>query len=702
MATQISPPSPVEPSSPSIPARRRFFHRTLSISDNFRFSRLPRYSFLGTETSEVDSEYPPQLPHIASDDSNGGDPEAAPGDDNAINAVIDTLPPSYDLASQPQDSTILGGGQISINPAQTPTEAPHIVHRYHIHNGFKNKPWATFCLFSHPPEAPQQKSQKLPRFLGGDDIKGVIELSLNGSQTVHSIDVTLRGRIITGSLDGEFYTFLNHRVCVWNRSFGDPRLVGKQPAKRFDGKLSGSYEFPFCFSFPTHVDIDTTYPVSFASNPSEAVSKPPLDPITSNTTSPTSPTSASSPSSPFSTSSLPSSMSPRSPALQIESPEHSPLPRSPPSSSRSFLMRSRRNKSIDHTHTPHSLHIPETVQEDPNATERARAQAQAQLESPALPAQQGGRLPQNISPIPQTFLERHIGVNVQYELGLVVTHGTFTPDSKVKTVIVYTPSVKPPVPSSLHQTGTPLPRPDVDPEGWYALPKLIIKGELLGERQVELGCTLSLAKPLCYARGTVIPCHLTITSVDMNALDLLAVPKSAPLVRLMRRVRYRQDSSAGPDSLEPTVRSSSFNGIGAGVLPMPVTRSHKRRASDPGTKNSVESGGMADVVEEMGVAKWSLKTKQDAEGSFRVLEGEIVLGKELQPSCGFALFNVQYTVDMLTFVSKLFEPNRQVVRGVVDQKADPRARVLLSQPVEIATLPYEVNTSMGRAVSSSS
>ena len=66
----------------------------------------------------------------------------------------------------------------------------------------------------------------------------------------------------------------------------------------------------------------------------------------------------------------------------------------------------------------------------------------------------------------------------------------------MKTVIVYTPSVKPPAPSTLHQTGTPLPRPDADPEGWYALPKIVIQGELLGERQVKLGCTLSLAKPV--------------------------------------------------------------------------------------------------------------------------------------------------------------------------------------------------------------
>ena len=101
--------------------------------------------------------------------------------------------------------------------------------------------------------------------------------------------------MITGSLDGEFHTFLNHRVFVWNHAFRNPCLIGKYPAKKFDGKLSGSYEFPFCFSFPTHVDIDITYPVSFASVPSE-VSEPPVDSTTSITTSSTSPASASSPS----------------------------------------------------------------------------------------------------------------------------------------------------------------------------------------------------------------------------------------------------------------------------------------------------------------------------------------------------------------------------------------------------------------------
>lgn len=62
---------------------------------------------------------------------------------------------------------------------------------------------------------------------------------------------------------------------------------------------------------------------------------------------------------------------------------------------------------------------------------------------------------------------------------------------------------------------------------------------------------------------------------------------------------------------------------------------------------------MTELVEEMGLAKWSLKTKQDAEGSFRVLEGEILLGKELQPSSGFALFNVQVCLVRLLSITVL-------------------------------------------------
>ena len=51
---------------------------------------------------------------------------------------------------------------------------------------------------------------------------------------------------------------------------------------------------------------------------------------------------------------------------------------------------------------------------------------QAQLEGSV-----SSRLPVHVYPTPQTFLERGIRANVQYELGLHITHGMLRPASKL-------------------------------------------------------------------------------------------------------------------------------------------------------------------------------------------------------------------------------------------------------------------------------
>jgi len=70
----------------------------------------------------------------------------------------------------------------------------------------------------------------------------------------------------------------------------------------------------------------------------------------------------------------------------------------------------------------------------------------------------------------------------------------------LKTAIVYTPSTTPSPASVARQLayteGTSLPGPAADPVGWQTLPKVKVSGELLGRRKVEVGCTLSLAKPV--------------------------------------------------------------------------------------------------------------------------------------------------------------------------------------------------------------
>jgi hypothetical protein len=78
----------------------------------------------------------------------------------------------------------------------------------------------------------------------------------------------------------------------------------------------------------------------------------------------------------------------------------------------------------------------------------------------------------------------------------------------LKTAIVYTPSIIP-APASVarqlaYTEGTSLPGPASDPVGWQTLPKVMVSGELLGHRKVEVECTLSLAKPViivCFSSG---------------------------------------------------------------------------------------------------------------------------------------------------------------------------------------------------------
>ena len=67
-------------------------------------------------------------------------------------------------------------------------------------------------------------------------------------------------------------------------------------------------------------------------------------------------------------------------------------------------------------------------------------------------------------------------------------------------MIVYTPSIIPPLASVARQKayvqGSPLPGPAADPDGWQTLPKVMVYGKLPGRPEVEVECTLSLAKPV--------------------------------------------------------------------------------------------------------------------------------------------------------------------------------------------------------------
>ena len=113
----------------------------------------------------------------------------------------------------------------------------------------------------------------------------------------------------------------------------------------------------------------------------------------------------------------------------------------------------------------------------------------------------------------------------------------------------------------------------------------------------------------------MIPCHISIHSNVVQALDLLANPK-AIAVYLMRCVQHPEDASQ----------------------PMPSASQRGKRRSDS------FSGLMAEDRMEVERAVWWFTPEVDREMGHgvqaRCLEGEIHLQEELQPSCDFPLFKV--------------------------------------------------------------
>lgn len=255
-------------------------------------------------------------------------------------------------------------------------------------------------------------------------------------------------------------------------------------------------------------------------------------------------------------------------------------------------------------------------------------------------------------PAPQTFLERGTNANVQYDLVLRITHGLLRPDSKLQTGVVYVPDIKPGPSSFLSQQayrdGRIAPPPHLDPAGWLMLPKVLIRGQLLGY-DVGLECLLSLANPQCYTRGTIIPLHIRIHTQDALALDMLASSPKMINVKLVRRVHFSQDAS----------QAAAAHAIG----------------------KQAKMTGLIEGVEDVEKAVWWALGDDDGlrveEGpNVRRYSGEIHLRKELQPSCDFLPFCVSYFVELHSFDPSVF--------NLYDHPTN-RHR-LTSHPVRIGTL----------------
>lgn len=433
------------------------------------------------------------------------------------NAKPSILSPSYNIQRSQ-----------SLVPASHSREEIH-KHESYLINGGKTKPWATLKVNSS-----NSDWQNKPHFAEGDIIRGCFELDLDTPQNISSISLALRGSIATAIYETGGHTFLEQPIKTWDRKDGDPRstfLLPGATVKKFDGKLSGQYTWPFWLAFPKEVTIRGQH------------------------------------------------------------------------------------KYLSKTY-----------------------------------------------PTPRSFFENGTNPSVKYELILRINHGLLRADSKLNVEIAYVPDIIPNTFSLLrkaaYRENATIPGPDEDPKGWSTLPNANIHGKLsfndrCNDRHAYLRCTLSLAKPQCYTRGSVIPCHLSIHSTNTEALDILANHKYIR-VCLVRRIHYYEDPK------QAYSRTQQFsNATGDHVVP-------------PGVREQAETIARA--------VWWSSSTD---ELDRRCLEGEIHLDKELQPSSQFLLFKVLYTIELYPFESSVFKCTNSGFANTDSLMRTPKA--FLSHPVSIAT-----------------
>ncbi|KAJ7244041.1 hypothetical protein C8J57DRAFT_1365286 [Mycena rebaudengoi] len=247
--------------------------------------------------------------------------------------------------------------------------------------------------------------------------------------------------------------------------------------------------------------------------------------------------------------------------------------------------------------------------------------------------------------LPHTFLERGANVSVHYHLSVCISRRTFRADSELRTMFAYVAAIRPEPPSLLrqiaYQENSPIPGPEIDPEGWHSFPMTTLIGTVFNNRTVEVQCLLSLAKPLSYTRGSTIPCSMTYFCRDSQALNLICTPASTN-VRLRRHINCQTLPLGHP--------SKHF------------FRQPKHHYTTSGNSHSQENGK---------AVWWPAKEGPPSHNS-RKFEGEIQLAKQLKPTSVISHFSLRYFVEMLPPEVTGFSPSNK--------------QPLIEQEVQIATI----------------
>ncbi|KAF8519551.1 hypothetical protein JB92DRAFT_1990577 [Gautieria morchelliformis] len=131
--------------------------------------------------------------------------------------------------------------------------------------------------------------------------------------------------------------------------------------------------------------------------------------------------------------------------------------------------------------------------------------------------------------LPGSWWNKRSPVSFDYQIVVTVVRGALKANTSLNMDFYYAPHSRPDRPSLLRQKayalGSLAPDPSSDPVGWHTVsPPGNVKGKLADGRSVEVVCTFSLAKPLCYSRGKFIPVSLAVQCLDTSALDLLQSP----------------------------------------------------------------------------------------------------------------------------------------------------------------------------------
>ncbi|KAJ7041041.1 hypothetical protein C8F04DRAFT_187597 [Mycena alexandri] len=228
--------------------------------------------------------------------------------------------------------------------------------------------------------------------------------------------------------------------------------------------------------------------------------------------------------------------------------------------------------------------------------------------------------------LPHTFTEHFARANVEYYIELRIIRGKFRPDDKSIARFAYFSMQQPnrasPLRELAYRNHTKVPGPSLDPGGWHTLEPVQIRGTIFGARSVDVKCTVFLAMPLCYTRGSSIPCALTIETDDAQAADILASIKSSALY-LQRCIECSFGDSAGA-VLRPCGQATWWPS--------------------------------SDIVVAQGSGQ-------------RYLMGEIHLRDDLQPSTAIKEFRIEYAVVLFPPSAVAFKP----------EISDP----LISQRIEI-------------------